>query len=68
MNTLKELLAAAIMVGLVLLLLLGLTEIFGSGEVAMLVLFLAMVAIGWTMERPKPEESNEKPTDKQPQD
>ena len=56
------------MVGLALSLLLGLTEIFGSAEVVMLVLFLAMVAIGGTMESPKPEESNENPADKRPQD
>jgi hypothetical protein len=48
-------------------LLLGLTEIFGSGVVAMLVFFLAIAAIGWlTIERSKRKESNEKPIDKQP--
>ena len=66
-NTIKQLAAAAIMLGLVMALLLGLTEIFGSGVVAMLVFFLAIAAIGWlTIERSKRKESNEKPIDKQP--
>jgi hypothetical protein len=66
-NTIKQLAAAAIMLGLVMALLLGLTEIFSSGEVAMLVFFLAIAAIGWlTIERSKRKESNEKPIDKQP--